>query len=81
VKLKALTGLTPAAFVSRERLAAAASILKSEMHLSVEEVAFRCGFSSAVYFRRCFKERYGEAPAQYRKNDAHPVLPVATAAD
>lgn len=81
VKLKALTGLTPAAFIARERMAVAAELLKSHPHLTVEDVADRCGFASAVYFRRCFKERYGDTPAQYRKTAVHPVLPVATAAE
>jgi transcriptional regulator GlxA family with amidase domain len=35
---------------------------------TVDDIAARVGFSSAVYFRRIFKEIMGKLPSEYRKN-------------
>ena len=35
--------------------------------LPVEEISRRLNFSSSVYFRKCFKEHFGVAPRQMRK--------------
>jgi transcriptional regulator GlxA family with amidase domain len=34
--------------------------------LSIEAVAWRCGFVSAAHFSRMFKERFGTSPRQSR---------------
>jgi hypothetical protein len=34
--------------------------------LRIEEVAWRCGFSSAAHFSRLFKQRYGATPKELR---------------
>jgi AraC-like DNA-binding protein len=31
------------------------------------DVAFSCGFNSAAHFSRCFRERYGCSPTEYRR--------------
>lgn len=36
-------------------------------HLSIADVAERCGFSNSVYFGRVFREEFGLAPGAYRR--------------
>ncbi|WP_408581717.1 helix-turn-helix domain-containing protein [Burkholderia cenocepacia] len=35
--------------------------------LRIEEVAWRCGFSSAAHFSRRFRERFGQTPTEWRQ--------------
>ncbi|MDE5626643.1 MAG: response regulator, partial [Candidatus Amulumruptor sp.] len=65
-KFKALTGITPAAFILSHRLKAAAALLAAQPHLSIADVADMTGFTTAVYFSRCFKKQYGVSPQHYR---------------
>ncbi len=67
-KFKALTGITPAAFILSHRLKAAAALLTAQPHLSIADVADMTGFTTAVYFSRCFKKQYGVSPQHYRDN-------------
>lgn len=66
-KFKALSGMTPNAFILNYRLKYAANLLKTHHHLSITEIADKSGFSSALYFSRCFKKQYGISPLTYRK--------------
>lgn len=69
-KFKSLTGMTPNNFILNYRLKFAASMLKQHPEMTVSEVGDKCGFSSPVYFSRCFKNQYGVTPQNYRKNDS-----------
>lgn len=60
-KMHALTGQTPAQFISDYRLSMADQLLR-EGELNVTEVADRTGFSTASYFSKCYKAKYGIAP-------------------
>ncbi len=64
-KVKAVCGLSPAELVRNIRLSKAAALLESKT-LSIADVAWRTGFGSPIYFRTCFKERYGQTPSEYR---------------
>jgi transcriptional regulator GlxA family with amidase domain len=33
--------------------------------LTVNEVAYRAGFSSHAYFSKCFREEFGRTPKEY----------------
>ena len=66
-KFKALTGMTPNNFVLNYRLKHAATLLRRYSDLPIAEVSDRCGFSSPVYFSRCFKNQYGCTPQSYQK--------------
>lgn len=66
-KFKSLTGMTPNAFIQNYRLKYAATLLKSQPHLTIAEVADKCGFETSIYFSRCFKKQYGIPPLIYRK--------------
>lgn len=66
-KFKALTGMTPNNFVLNYRLRHAATLLRQYSDLPISEVSDRSGFSSPVYFSRCFKNQYGCTPQSYQK--------------
>lgn len=69
-KFKALTGMTPNNFVLNYRLKHAASLLSRYSDLPISEVSDRSGFSSPVYFSRCFKSQYGCTPQAYQRKKA-----------
>lgn len=66
-KFKALTGMTPNNFVLNYRLKHAATLLRQYPDLPIAEASDRSGFSSPVYFSRCFKNQYGCTPQSYQK--------------
>ena len=45
--------------------ARAALVSPSDIHTSVADVAYRCGFGDAANFNRLFKERFGAPPASF----------------
>jgi signal transduction histidine kinase/DNA-binding response OmpR family regulator len=63
-RLKRLTGTTPAAFIRRYRLDAAAQLLEAEAG-TVSEIAYEVGFGTPKTFARRFKERFGCSPSEY----------------
>ncbi len=67
-KFKTITGLTPKTFILNYRLKHAATLLIEQPHLSVAEIAYQSGFSTAAYFSRCFKKQFGVSPLSYRKD-------------
>lgn len=64
-KLKALTNITPVAYLRRFRLNKAAHLLKNN-EMTASQVCYAVGFNSASYFSRCFREQYGCSPKEYR---------------
>lgn len=66
------TGLTPARYIRRLRLAKAALRLKQE-HIRIIEAAYELGFGSADGFTRAFCREFGIRPGDYA---LHPV-PIA----
>ena len=64
-KIKGLTGISPNEYIRNLKLNRAAQLLRTT-DLTVAEIAYRCGMGSAVYFRNCFKERFGKTPTEYR---------------
>lgn len=69
-KFKSITGMTPNAFILNYRLKHAAALLTAQPHLSVADVSDMCGFTTAVYFSRCFRKQFGVSPINYRKGGA-----------
>lgn len=63
-KLKELCQLTPSVYLRNIRLEHAAHLLATKK-ISVAEVAYAVGFSSHQYFSNCFKDFYGQSPAEY----------------
>ncbi|MDO4181811.1 MAG: response regulator, partial [Bacteroidales bacterium] len=71
-KFKSLTGMTPNNFLLNYRLKHAATMLRRYPEMPVAEVGDRCGFSTPVYFSRCFKAQYGCTPQQYKREAKNP---------
>ncbi len=65
-KIKQLCGMTIVEFIRDIRLKKAALYLK-QGKLSVTEVMYMVGFTTASYFSKCFKEKYGVTPSEYIK--------------
>lgn len=68
-KLKALTGRTPAELLREQRLQTARRML-TEGSESITEIAHACGFSSAQYFSRVFRQHHGQPPEAWRRKRA-----------
>ncbi len=58
------TGVTPARFVERLRVAAVRELLE-DTRLSMKRIAERCGFSSADSMRRAFTRAFAVSPSRY----------------
>ncbi|MFT4397260.1 GlxA family transcriptional regulator [Gordonia lacunae] len=63
---KVATGTTPAHWVLSQRLDAARALLETT-DLSIDTVARRCGFGSAVTMRQNFAAAFATSPANYRR--------------
>ena len=62
-KLKALTNKSPSQFIRSIRLSKARRLIK-EKKGAISEISFMVGFSSPIYFNRCFKEEFGYSPGE-----------------
>lgn len=60
-------GRSPYAYLKEYRIAAAKELLNST-RLSVEEIAYKCGFNSTSAFIRTFGQKEHISPLAYRKN-------------
>lgn len=58
-------GMSPGVFLKDLRIRRAIRLLQTE-HISVKEVAERCGFDSANYFCKVFRKAIGTSPNAYR---------------
>ncbi len=65
---KAITGETPYESLLRLRLEKSVFLLKYNHQLSISEVGYESGFSSAENFSRQFKSRFKISPGTFRKN-------------
>ncbi|EES74953.1 MULTISPECIES: AraC family transcriptional regulator [Paenibacillus] len=61
-----VTGETPFAYITKQRLARAAAYLR-ETNQSVLEIALGCGFESASSFNAAFKKHFGRTPTEMRE--------------
>lgn len=65
----AQTGCTPARFVERARVSAAAELLR-RTQWTQERIADRSGFRSVDALQRAFARQYGRTPRAYRESEA-----------
>lgn len=65
-KISALTGLAPSDLIRQLRLRRGRELLLST-GLSVSEIAYQCGFRTAVYFTQAFRKEFGMSPTEARE--------------
>ena len=66
-RLRSLMGITAAQLLIDARMRKARQLLQSggpEEKPSITDIAYRCGYSDARYFSRCFKQKYGVTPTE-----------------
>ena len=73
-RFRHLTGESPMRYVTRCRLARAASFLAQDRS-TLFEVARRTGFNSKASFTRAFSRAFGMSPGAYRRRLREPVTP------
>ena len=59
-------GTTPSAYILERRLVRAADRLVARPDASITDIAFELGFNDSGYFTRCFRQRFGAAPREWR---------------
>jgi AraC-like DNA-binding protein len=64
---------TASAFILDARLDRAVERLAVDRRGSITELAFDCGFSDSAYFSRCFRDRFGVSPRDYRHERRAPA--------
>ncbi|WP_159084434.1 AraC family transcriptional regulator [Dongshaea marina] len=57
-----------AGFIRRIRLEFAAQYLLDTNETNITAIAHRCGYSSSQNFARCFKQKFGVTPSEYRSS-------------
>ncbi len=63
-KTVALTGLSPNVLLKEFRLERAKDLMKKQAY-SIAQITFDSGFTSASYFTKCFKKKFGLLPMAY----------------
>lgn len=64
-KLKSLTGFSPVEFVREVRFERAAEYMR-DTQFTVSEISYKVGIEDPRYFSRCFKQKFGTTPSEYR---------------
>ena len=63
---KLRTGLTISDFILEKRLGSATRMLV-DTNMSVSEICYDCGFNNLSHFSRCFRQRKGCTPSEFRE--------------
>lgn len=68
------TGVTPHEYLNELRMKRAQKLIlggvsNSYSNYTVSQIAEACGFAEPLYFSRVFKQRFGQSPMQYLKNN------------
>lgn len=63
-KTISLTGFSPNALLKEFRLERAKELMRKQ-HCHIAQITFDSGFTSASYFTKCFKKKYGLLPMAY----------------
>ncbi|EPJ48667.1 MAG: hypothetical protein OFPII_04760 [Osedax symbiont Rs1] len=70
----ALTATSPKKFINQKRVDLACKLLISST-LSVEKIAYNCGYQDPLYFSKCFKRFTKQTPTEYRNNQTLELFP------
>ena len=65
-KLKSLTGLAPVEFLKEVRIQRAAQLIETGEY-NFSEITYMVGISDPRYFSRCFKQKFGMSPREYKE--------------
>lgn len=66
-KLKGLVGISANRYIRKIRLHKAAELISSGGY-NVSEAAWKVGINDIIYFRQSFRDEFGMAPSDYRKD-------------
>lgn len=69
-KLKALTGLAPIEFIKEMRVKRAAELIETGQY-NMSQVSYMVGINDPRYFSKCFKQKYGMTPTEYKEQKIH----------
>lgn len=69
------TGVPPLKYIQNFRLTKAQHLLESSL-LSIETIAYSCGYQCPESLIRLFRKKYGSSPAAYRKHFQSQGFPV-----
>jgi DNA-binding response OmpR family regulator len=64
-KLKSLTGLAPVEFLKEVRIQRSAQLIESGEY-NFSEISYMVGINDPRYFSRCFKQKFGMSPRDYK---------------
>ena len=64
-KLKTLTGLAPIEFIKEMRIKRAVQLIETGEY-SMTQIAYMVGINDPRYFSKCFKQKMGMTPTEYR---------------
>lgn len=67
--IKALTGISSAAYILQLRLKKACQMLTDQDNKSIGEISISCGFDDMSYFSRVFKQNFGQTPSEFRQKN------------
>jgi YesN/AraC family two-component response regulator len=73
-KLKSLTGLSPNEYIREVRIKRAAQLLEVGEY-TVSQITYMVGMNDSRYFSKCFKQRYGMTPTEYRDKHHNATAP------
>jgi len=65
-KLKSLTGLAPVEFLKEVRIQRAAQLIETGEY-NFSEITYMVGINDPRYFSRCFKQKFGMSPREYKE--------------
>ncbi|WP_321346702.1 helix-turn-helix domain-containing protein [uncultured Draconibacterium sp.] len=68
-KIKSVTGKSANKFIRDIRLEESIALIEKDDH-TASEIAYKVGFSSPSYFNKCFHDKYGCTPGDYKKQAA-----------
>ena len=69
-KLRAMTGITPAAYITAIRIGEAKRMLVEEPQSTISEVAYHCGYADVAHFSHAFRRVVGCSPTEFKKKAA-----------
>lgn len=79
-KVKSVAGISANQLIRDIRLEEAIQLLKQD-EFNTSEIAYKVGFSSPSYFNKCFNDKYGFTPGDYKKQNGNVdfnILPNTT---